>query len=751
MEILKLKNLSKYYASPSSVVMGLSNLNLSFSVGEFVAVTGESGSGKSTLAKILGGLLPYETGELYLEGRPTSHYDDSDRADYRRDLVGFISQSYDILPGNTVKENVESALRFSGVSRREASERASAILRKVDLSHLKTRRAAKLSSGQKQRLSIARALAKPSRILIADEPTGNLDRENSETVITLLKQASRDRLVILITHEFEEAKDVATRRITLSDGAVVADVSLREAEPAEPPTEPKPIPVRSRSKVLKLAPYTAWLTAKARPAFSAVLCLLLVFTSFLTFALLGTFIVALDDSSTRIYDGDAFLNGDPDRIVVMKPGGALFDEEELSAILSIPYVNRLETRGYVSDISYYYRPDTDYYLEKSVVNGPNYHPVLNPDDFQVTDVVKFVEKGLFCRTASQLRDGIPYRGDLPVGVYEVLSADPAYRIGDTLTVYFRNKGEWSVSASIHMTFTVVGETDGDGGLYLSDAMAAALTRFSSYAPVEDTVLLSREQVLLLPHNDTDPLAPGEIRMSKHMASKAYIKPGQVCTLSGTAFREQLTLTSFLEDQHPQLVLVNEELYHAVAPVTPDDQISIFIKDYAYADRVMDKLGDMGYLSLSPFRLGATETDQALAIERLITLGICLGALVLIILLQLILLRTMFGSLNDHLRLLSHIGLSSATACLTLLLLLAAFGVAGELLGATTVVLLNGLGVSRIVDIFKYMEAHHILALFGVHVASVCLAFGSVMTSMRKQIFAGGGRLPDLDLAEEEEA
>ncbi len=114
MEVLKLENLSKYYTSANSVVMGLTGINLSFRVGEFVAVTGESGSGKSTLAHVLGGILPYESGELYIYGQPTSHYDSSDWERYRRDLISFISQNYGILPGNTVIENVERIRKTRG-------------------------------------------------------------------------------------------------------------------------------------------------------------------------------------------------------------------------------------------------------------------------------------------------------------------------------------------------------------------------------------------------------------------------------------------------------------------------------------------------------------------------------------------------------------------------------------------------------------------------------------------------------------
>ena len=176
--LLQLKDLCKYYTAGQSVVMGLTNIDLTFRRGEFVAVTGESGSGKSTLSHVIGGILPFESGELYFQGRPTSHYDSADWEHYRRDHISFISQNYGILPGATVLSNVVTALRLSGMEKKDAKIAARDILQQVELWELRRRRAAKLSSGQKQRLSIARALAKPAPILIADEPTGNLDRKS---------------------------------------------------------------------------------------------------------------------------------------------------------------------------------------------------------------------------------------------------------------------------------------------------------------------------------------------------------------------------------------------------------------------------------------------------------------------------------------------------------------------------------------------------------------------------------------------
>ncbi len=759
--------------------MGLSNINLSFSVGEFVAVTGESGSGKSTLAHVLGGILPYESGELYIEGKPTSHYDASDWEGYRRDLVGFISQNYGILPGNTVLENVESALRFSGYDRYHAQKRALEILAEVELTDYSGRKAAKLSSGQKQRLSIARALAKPSKILIADEPTGNLDRENSEKVINLLKRASEDRLVILITHEFEEAAQAATRRIIISDGTIASDSKISDTKPAEQTAE-----VPKKSKDTHLSRYVAGLTLRSRPIFCSIVCLFLAFSSFITFAFLGTFTVALDDSPTRIYSHDAFFNGNRDRIVVMKKDGEAFTEDDYRSIIGIKHVNTLERWGYVNDISYYYRPETDYHLYTEVVNGPNYHSLLNPDDYQITEKVKFIENDLYVRTLPVIDGEVLSSGDTPEGVYEVVSADPDYKIGDKLKIYVRNRKEWSISAYFVMTFTVVGESEIGNGIYFSDKFAAMLSNSCQYASFEDAVVLGKTQLMLAPYSPDDyeitsywasgnnessasfndiivgstvgipesgefVLADNEICISERLAVMSSLKLGFRGALKKGGIRENFLLKAHFDPNYIFLALVSPATFERYIDTEPDNQISIYIKDYAYTDRVTDALGELGYISVSPFRVGSTEIDQDLAIERMITLAVCLAALILVFILQTILLKVMFSSLSEHFKLMSNIGLMSKTTVSSLWIMLLLFTVTGELIGASAVLILNYTGAARIVGIFKYLDWHNIILLFAVHFISICLASVSVVASIKKAVYAKEKRAADIDISEEE--
>ena len=756
MEILRLENLSKYYASQSSVVMGLANINLSFSVGEFVAVTGESGSGKSTLAHVLGGILPFESGEMYVGGKPTSHYDDSDREKYRRDQIGFISQSYGILEGNTVLENIESTLLFYGMEKDAAHKKALEVLEKADLTNLKSRRAGKLSSGQKQRLSIARALAKPSKILIADEPTGNLDRENSLKIISLLKEASKDRLVILITHDFDEARDHVTRRIVVADGSVVSDVKGDFKPCAKDSRVSDSVSAGKRAKK-GLALYTSSLTLKSHPVFTAIVCLFLAFTSFIVFVFLGTFTIALDESQVKIYTSDAFMNGDSERIVIMKPDRSAFSDDEIDSILDTKYVESVESRGYISDINYYYVPNEDYRLYNFVINGPNYHPLFNPDDKQVTNSVDFLSNKRYMSTAPITDGSILSAGRLPESAYEIVSADPNYKIGDTVKVYIRNRQEWSVSGYFYATFTVVGETKKGDGFIFSDIFAAALSNESDLTPSALSVSIGSMQITVMPfqseHTDgaITSIEKNQIVISEYVAKTFSFATGSKTTLTMGDRSESVTVRGIYAPALTNLVLVSEEVFESLTDTSASNQISVSIKDYAYTDRVCDSLAAKGYLSLSPFRAGSTETDAELAQERNTTLGVCLGALIVAVVLQLILLRALFSSLGSYFKLMSDVGLTYNTLWRALSLILLLCTAIGEILCAAVILILNNIGVARISEIFKYLDTPTILSLFAVHVASVFLASLTVVFSTRKSLFVGKKNRFDLEISEEGEA
>ena len=594
MELLSLQGLSKFYTTAQSVVVGLNNISLSFQAGEFVAITGESGSGKSTMAHVLGGILPYEGGELLYMGKPTSHYDAADWERYRRDNISFISQSYGILPGCTVLSNVVSALRLSGFSGKMARKRAAEILKKVELWKLRRRRAAKLSSGQKQRLSIARALAKPAPILLADEPTGNLDRENSLKVIALLKEAAKERLVLLITHDFEEAEDAVTRRIHLQDGAVSMDIPLR---PAEPICESE-TPVKRRYRGLSL--HVSRLQLRARPIWSFLMLMLFTLSAFAVFAFLGTFLSALDDTDTRIYDQSAFRNGNRERIVVVRSDTAPMEQTDYEALLGVEFVESLQPYGYTQDLDYSYREDIDYKNHfESEANGGG----LRDENMTFNKQLTFYESHCYVQTEPLFADGRDFltAGRRPESIYEVVAVGSEDLLGLTFPVYIQDRQNWSVSAYLCLNVEVVGTTNYGSGLYFHDDMGA-IAACNIYTPT-------------LYYPAADDLAQGTFRCSPNQSGgldpefRYYF-----AKLPAWLKREKneavdalyLTYAGMHGSSRKDLYEVHDADFRELAIFGNHNQVSLYIEDYAYADRVLDELHAMGYAAMSPFREGSVE-------------------------------------------------------------------------------------------------------------------------------------------------
>ena len=218
--LLQLKNIGKIYDSNDILTIGIRGIDLDFDYNEFVTIEGESGSGKSTLLNVIGANDSYEEGELYIDGEETSHYGTAEWEKYREKYIATVFQDFNIIENLTVLENVELALlRYD--DKKTRIEKARELIEKVGLLGQINQRGSKLSGGEKQRTVIARALAKDSPIILADEPTGNLDVKSSREIAKLLKDVSKGKLVIVVTHNPEFFVEYATRRITISDGHLV--------------------------------------------------------------------------------------------------------------------------------------------------------------------------------------------------------------------------------------------------------------------------------------------------------------------------------------------------------------------------------------------------------------------------------------------------------------------------------------------------------------------------------------------------
>ena len=284
--LLRLKNIGKIYDSNDILTIGIRGVNLDFDYNEFVTIEGESGSGKSTLLNVIAANDSYEEGELYFNGAETSHYSETDWEKYREKNIAMIFQDFNIIENLTVLENVELALLRveDKIERRKTAED---LIAKVGLTAQKNRKGSKLSGGEKQRTVIARALAKDSPVILADEPTGNLDVKASKEVAALLKAVSKDKLVIVVTHNPEFFVEYATRRVTIFDGSVKEDKVIR-----------KPLPKTSADKEeikagkwqnFKNTMHIGTLNYKSRPKFTAMMSFALFVCAITLFLVISVF------------------------------------------------------------------------------------------------------------------------------------------------------------------------------------------------------------------------------------------------------------------------------------------------------------------------------------------------------------------------------------------------------------------------------------------------------------------------------
>ena len=368
--MLKLDKVSKFYSAGGVVTSGFSKISLNFDVGEFVAITGESGSGKSTLLNVISGLDSYEEGEMYIFDQPTSGYGKEEMEAYRKKYIGNIFQTFNLINNYTVYQNIELVLLLSGYKKSEIKGRVDELIERVGLKDYRNTKASKLSGGQKQRVAIARALAKETPIIVADEPTGNLDKKSAEGIIELLASLSKDKLVIIVTHNYEQVEMYATRKITMRDGKLSEDkrfaspMLLEAQEKMAGLSEINVSPSKKQKDTgngndrVELAKHDGLrfgntLRLGVRNTFSLPAKLVLLLFVFI-FMCTGTAASYGTMQNMRLSVNDAVFNSVfPDasskRLVVTKQDKSAFTEEDYAAISKVSNVKEIEKYGLLTD------------------------------------------------------------------------------------------------------------------------------------------------------------------------------------------------------------------------------------------------------------------------------------------------------------------------------------------------------------------------------------------------------------------
>lgn len=369
--LIKLKNVSKFYYNKGNVSSGFNKVNLEFNSGEFVVITGESGSGKSTLLNVIAGLDSYEEGELYINGKETSHYTQEDFEKYRKTYIGNIFQSFNLINSYTVYQNIELVLLLNGYKKKEIKDKVIDLIKKVDLYKYKNTRVSHLSGGQKQRVAIARALAKDTPIIIADEPTGNLDTKSASSVLKLLSEVAEDKLVIVVTHNYEQVEKYATRKIEMHDGKVREDIILKDD------------PITSiQTKEYDDITFFNRIRIGIRNTFNIIpkFALMFLVFIFIIIAFLGAYSAFKKVEYEESENGYNwyFNNYDSKRIVVNKKDKSYFTDEELKELSKIKNVEKLVENDVFLD--------TTYNLDDINYNYYFYGPLVSINEIDKVDI-----------------------------------------------------------------------------------------------------------------------------------------------------------------------------------------------------------------------------------------------------------------------------------------------------------------------------------------------------------------------------
>ncbi|HPE95945.1 MAG TPA: ABC transporter ATP-binding protein, partial [Bacillota bacterium] len=360
MSFLELHGIGKIYVSDNNVSVGIRKVDLSFEKGEFVAVTGKSGSGKSTLLNVISGMDTYEEGEMFIDGAPTSHYVQQDWEKYRQKFISFIFQDYNIIDSFTVLQNVELALMHI-TDKQVRRERAIELIDKVGLSSHISHKGSKLSGGQKQRTVIARALAKDSPIILADEPTGNLDSQTSQEIIKLLRDVSQDKLVIIVTHSYDQVAEYATRHIRVFDGAIEADETLSAPHQTVAEAVKTSQPDEKRKGFLSKNFLDGITLGRVRffatPRLSAFLCILMILSS-----LAMTLITSLSGEALGLFEKDYIFSHRTGRTVIIRQDGAVITDDELKELAAKVGATSYVHYDFLLDMTESVEINQDYYF-----------------------------------------------------------------------------------------------------------------------------------------------------------------------------------------------------------------------------------------------------------------------------------------------------------------------------------------------------------------------------------------------------
>ncbi len=582
--MLKLENVSKIYYTNGIVATGISKVNLELNIGEFVVITGESGSGKSTLLNVISGIDSYEEGEMYINGKETSHYTEKDFEEYRKKYIANIFQSFNLINSYTVYQNVELVLLLNGYKRRQIKKKVLDIIDKVGLTKFKNTKVSKLSGGQKQRVAIARAIVKDTPIIVADEPTGNLDTKSAYEIIELLKNVAKDKLVVIVTHNIEQVEKYATRIIKMHDGRMIQNTEIKNINEDSKITQ-------ANGKNITIPNQYRLGIRNTFNIFSKFILLFIVFT-FMSVAFLSEYSAfKLVEHSTEESSGYSANLRDisKERILINKQNREPFTEDDYNKIKqlsNIDYIveddisldtefilrnDTLNTYGYIKDINNF-KGNLD--IGRMPENDDEIILKANKDDYTITQMLDETLNSEFSLQKSY-REGDTIRTVKIVGIQ--------YNENNTIydrTFYVSNEVKKVVRSYVHNQYSDMKTLLNDK--YVQYNIETSENVEPGTAIVNDDLKYQFKNNKIINQN---------INIS---VSNIYYEDNIDLTITKTFTKSNLKkLTGYTDYSYYQnAIIINPDDYNSLYD-KPSYQSSVYVKDASIIEQTMSELENLG--------------------------------------------------------------------------------------------------------------------------------------------------------------
>lgn len=674
---IELRNIGKYYYSENAVTQALRKVNLSFQMNEFVAITGESGSGKSTLLKLISGMDTYDDGEMFLDGEATSQFDDDDWEQYRRQEIGYVFQDYSLIGHYNARDNIVSALLIMGMEVEEARKKALWYLERVGLREQEKQTTSKLSSGQKQRLSIARALAKGTDIIVADEPTGNLDSETGEQIVRLLADLSKDHLVIMVTHNYEQVAPYVTRKVFLHDGEVASDTPVNQGveetrrpdgeKDDEPPSKKKSLEETGQA-INRVALLFTKLNIRTQVGKVILFTAFFLVTAIVSFLFIGELLMNADDRLSKTYDPSAYANETKTRVVVRHKDNKPITDKDMETLRKLRYVTVVDQYDCINDINYYYQENKDYMYS------------FGYSDEEYGDegsAIEFLDDSNFMHSSTCITKKDLAAGEMPEDLGEIVmySKDGAEALDQEVMIYLRDENAWESDAYVCRRFKVVGllkeETE---QIYFSPKYCRMLTVGMSVPAYKLHFFFDRDQNKFIGEDTFIPMADEtlnddavfedlamQISLRYQMPVDGYdlLPPAKEDAFGGGD--DYLEIYHYDKEgnleEEPEILSargISNEKYHEstgaflmlseAAFEEHNDmnnyQASVYFNSYAKTGHVLKALEEKGFDAISTFQASVTEYDEEKVTARLTMIAIALAVLLVLFVSEILILRSL---------------------------------------------------------------------------------------------------------------